>query len=130
MTVFNPLSDTSPSDKSPTATDPTDASPISGRVAIVEVSLEFGSKLSPNADPVDEQNHRLRIEPSRQFATYIGTPTPDQHKDKFLLVKFVRNALLDRGPTVLQGHDHFFITESPEDSAAGATGTAYDTRLF
>ena len=128
VTVANPLSDTSLSDKSPSATDPTVASPISDRAAIVEVLLKFGFNFSPNADPVDEKAHRLRIDPLRQLAACFGTLTPDQHKEKFLLVKFVRNALLDSGLTVLQGHDHFFTSESPEDSAAGATGAAEDTQ--
>ena len=86
----NPPSDTPESAKSPTVTDPTVATPA----AIVEVLLKFGFKLSPGADPTDEETHRLRIDSLRQLAACFGTPKPDQHKDKFLLVKFVRNALL------------------------------------
>ena len=95
----NPLSASSESAKSPTATDPTVASPISDRAAIAEVLLKFGFKLSPGADPIDEQTHRVRLGPLRQLAACLGTPTPDQLKDKFLLVKFDRNALLDSGLT-------------------------------
>ena len=59
MPASNPLSDTSESAKSPTATDPAIAFPISDLTAIVEVLLKFGFKLSPGADPIDEQTHRL-----------------------------------------------------------------------
>ena len=113
VTVSNPLSDTSPSDKSPTVTDQTVVSPFSDRATIVEMLLKFGLKLSPGADPVDEQTHLLRIDSLRQLAACFGTPTPDQHKDKFLLVKFVRNALLGSGLAVQQGHGHFLPPSPP-----------------
>ena len=98
--VASPLSDTSPSDKSPTATGPAVASPLSDRAAIVDVLPRFGFKLTPGADPVDEQTHRLRIDSLRRLAACFGTPTPDQNKDKFLLVEFVWNALLGSGMAV------------------------------
>ena len=94
-----PLSDSPESAKSTAATNAAVASPISDLAAIVEVLLKFGFKLSPGADPIDEQTHRIRLDPLRQLAACLGTPSPDQLKDKFLLVKFDRNAVLDSGLT-------------------------------
>ena len=63
-------------------------------------------------DPVDEQTQLLHLDSLRQFAACFGTPTPDQNKNKFLLVQFVRNALHDSGMTAQQGPDHFFAAGS------------------
>ena len=86
----------------------------------MEVLLKFGFKLSPGADSIDEPAHRPSFDSLRQLAACFETPALDQNKEKFLLVKYVRNALLGSGLTVQQGHGHFFTTESPVDSAAGA----------